>query len=779
MTCRPAAFLLLLVGTTTAHAEPPVASYIFPAGGQRGTTVKVHVGGLFLHNSCGFEMVGPGVKASKQLRRTETLWLEGPLLPLPDSQQAEDYPKDMAGEVTIRADAAPGNRYWRVWTAQGATPAKQFQVGELPEVIEEEIPGDPMPVPVQLPVTINGRIFPREDIDIWTFQAKKGQPVFCEVHAARLGSPLDAHLELKGPDGRRLAEGVSGPEGDPTLHFTAPVDGSYQLHIHDVRMSGGPAFVYRLTLTSQPRVFRVYPLGGRRGGKVKLEMEGQALPGNPVEVALPGDGPSIYVHRVALAGKLTNGFLLDLDDVEEHLEVEPNDEPGQVKSVRVPAVCNGRIQKPGDVDHWAFQARKGEVYELELRAGRLGSPLIGVVTLLDATGKELARAEAQGPGQGDPRLDFKVPADGIYTVRVQDRFGSRGGPSFAYRLRIAHPGPPDFGLVLQGDAVTLPRGGQARLKVTVERVGSFAKPVVLAIDGLPAGVTFSPGAVAAGQSGVELTFKAEKTTNVGPARLTIRGTALEGSVVRRVATMLVPRGQLPLDSVLMAVTLPTPFKIKGEYEMHLVPRGTAYERRYHIERGGYDGPITVSLADRQARHLQGVGGPTIVVPPGAKEFTYSVTLPPWMELGRTSRTCVMGVGRVKDEAGREHEVSFSSVGQNEQMVAVVEPGPLEIDVGRPSLAAGSGKSVTLPLRVVRGKGVSGPVTVELVIPPHIRGLTVEPLVISAGKEQGNLALRFATGPLGPFNMPLVVRATLAGRAGPVVAEAPVEILAGR
>ena len=31
-----------------------------------------------------------------------------PLLPLPDSQQAEDYPRDMAGEIRIAADAALG-----------------------------------------------------------------------------------------------------------------------------------------------------------------------------------------------------------------------------------------------------------------------------------------------------------------------------------------------------------------------------------------------------------------------------------------------------------------------------------------------------------------------------------------------------------------------------------------------------------------------------------------------------------------------------------------------
>src|SRR5690348_5366844 len=79
-----------------ARADVPIASYIFPAGGQRGKAVDVRVGGLNLHKSCFFEMLGPGVEASKQLQRTRTLWFEGPRLPMPESQQQEDYPKDMA-----------------------------------------------------------------------------------------------------------------------------------------------------------------------------------------------------------------------------------------------------------------------------------------------------------------------------------------------------------------------------------------------------------------------------------------------------------------------------------------------------------------------------------------------------------------------------------------------------------------------------------------------------------------------------------------------------------
>src|SRR6202007_2873978 len=108
---------------------------------------------------------------------------------------------------------------------------------------------------------------------------------------------------------------------------------------------------------------------------------------------LPASGRSDYLHRFSLGGKPGNPVLLDLDDLPEYQESEPNDDPGNVKSVPLPAMLNGRIDRPGDVDHWAFAARKGEVVELELRAARLGSPLDGVLAVLDAAGHELNPAE--------------------------------------------------------------------------------------------------------------------------------------------------------------------------------------------------------------------------------------------------------------------------------------------------------------------------------------------------------------------------------------------------
>src|SRR6185503_5359465 len=125
------------------------------------------------------------------------------------------------------------------------------------------------------------------------------------------------------------------------------------------------------------------------------------------------------------------------------------------------------------------------------------------------------------------------------------------------------------------------------------------------------------------------------------ARLTVAGKAKN---VERVAKLPTGRGMPEQSSVLLAVALPTPFVIKGEYDMGFAARGGIHKRKYKIDRKGYEGPIEISLADRQARHLQGVEGSTIIVPAGISEFTYSAYLPPWMETGRTCRVCVQGVG---------------------------------------------------------------------------------------------------------------------------------------
>jgi hypothetical protein len=584
---------------SSLHANPPKASYIFPAGGQRGSTVKVRVGGLYLYKSCSFELLGAGVDASKQLRSMPTLWFEGPLLPLPASQQVEDYPRDMAGEIRIAADAALGTRRGRLWTAEGAAGGLRFVVGDLPEIVEQEIDGDPLPVGVALPVTINGRIFPREDVDDWSFTARKGQRIAAEVCAARLGSPLDSRLELFDPHGHKIA--------DSRLTFTAKEDGKYRLRIQDANQQGGQAYVYRLTVAV---------------------------------------------------------------DASTHREKD----------------------------------------------------------------RERSRQEAKPQTAADFQL---------------------------------HPG---------SDAVTLPRGGQTRLHIVAERTGGFNGPIALRIAGLPAGVTASNATVAPGQTAADITLSTTAFAVPGTTHVTVHGSALlDGKTVARTATLAAEGDELPVDSVLLTVGVKAPFKIVGDYDLRLAPRGSVFRRRYRIERNGYTGPLEVRLADHQARHLQGVTGPVLTIPPGTESFEYPIRLPPWMETGRTSRACVMAVGLLK-VGDAEYTVGSSSEAQNEQIIAVVETGRLGLEVDRQSIAVVPGGKASVTVRLRRGKGLTGPVRLELLKPAHVRGVQAEVVHVAADQSQAVFPMRFASGQVGPFNMPLVLRATLDDAAGPAIAETKLEFV---
>jgi hypothetical protein len=690
---------------------------------------------------------------------------------------AEDYPQDYATQLEIAPDAPLGASYWRLSTSQGATATRRFVIGDLPEIVEEEIDGEPIPVAVTLPVTINGRVFPREDVDIWSFIARAGQTVWAEVCAARLGSPLDARLEITDSRGRKLAEAIGNPANEARLSFTAPADGTYQVRIHDINFGGLQTFVYRLTLGTGPHVAAVFPLGGKRGETARFELSGTGLPNEPVAVAVPTSKTPTWAHRFEVGGQLTNPVLIELDDLAEQIERDVNNDPGHAEAVSVPGIVNGRIEKPGDVDCFAIKVMNGQTYEFDLRAGRLGSPLDPVLVVSDGAGKELVRSDDVSAGNTDSQGRATAPADDTWIVRIADRLASRGGPAFAYRLRI-EPARPDFRLLLGADSVNLVRGKEAKLRIDVDAIGPLDVPIDLQFEGLPAGVTVSPAQIPAQAKQVDLTLKTPDKTPVGTGRLAVRGTARIGEqALTRTAAAGVRRGEPLLDHAFWAVAIETPFKIVGSYQLSFTPRGGFVDRHYRLVRGGYTGPIEVSLADRQMRHLQGITGPTITVAAGADAFDYSVYLPPWMELGRTSRSVPMAVGVVKDFDGSQHVVCFNTVEQNEQIVLRVSSGLLSVTTDRESVLAARGGS-TVKVSVTREASQPFPVKLELVVPPHIHGVKAEPVVLNADQNSGQLTIEYAEE-YGAFNMPLVVRATSLSAERMAVAEARLEIVAPR
>lgn len=770
---------ILIVAQQSVTAEAPTANYLFPAGAQRGTKVNARIGGCNLHRAPQLIWIGSGVTAPSELSPTEKIWFEGPVIPQPASQQKEDYPRDFAAPLEIAPDAPLGRQTWRLSTSQGVTTAWGFVVGTLPEVIEHEVDGDAPATRVDLPVTINGRIFPREDVDAWSFVAKAGQTIVCQVATSEFGSPLNARIEVRGPNGQVLGEQLPEGTSTPNLKLVAPVDGEYQVRIHDVAFGGLQDHVYRLAVSTGPLLEQVYPLGGQRGRETVFEFHGANLAAPQQRFTLPATG-SQFVLRLPDDQRAVGEVCVELDDLTEILEAEPNDAMPQ--TVSVPTILNGRIQSPGDVDVWTFTAKKGTEYDFDVRAARLGSPLDAVLELQDATGKRLADADDSPGLQTDARLRWSAPADGEYRLAIKDRLASRGDARFAYRIRIVSSDQPEMSLTSTNDTLILERGKTTALKISLDRGPGFKEAVELSLDGLPAGVTVSPAqplVIGTNQRELQFNLKAEADAAIAVKPVKIIGRTKVGERELVAQTQFHPTnpepGRLALadgtEQCWVGVAVPTPFKFVGIFETKFISRGSVFIRKYHIDRHGFEGPLEVQLADRQGRHLQGVTATPVVVPAGQSDFEFAVTLPPWMEIGRTCRSTLAVTGQVTDPDGRAHIVSYSSNDQHNQMIALVDPGRFAVQLPRTTLSARPGQQIELPVRIQRSHGLAQSVSVELVASGGVNGVSAATIEISGDRSEGSLPIKLAEKLAGLELRPMIIRAHTKDERGlPVTAE---------
>ena len=142
-------------------------------------------------------------------------------------------------------------------------------------------------------------------------------------------------------------------------------------------------------------------------------------------------------------------------------------------------------------------------------------------TQFTPNGLPLVRVHAHnddgGPGFGkDSKLDFTVPADGDYTVRLRDVRGA-GGEDYAYRLNIREP-RPDFRLSVSPRNPNVPAGGTVPLTVTALRLDGFNGPIEITLEGLPAGVHAGRAIVQPGQISTTVLLSADGGAKIDARR---------------------------------------------------------------------------------------------------------------------------------------------------------------------------------------------------------------------------------------------------------------------
>ncbi|MBN9119653.1 MAG: PPC domain-containing protein [Planctomycetes bacterium] len=601
-------------------------SAIQPRGAQRGTEAVLTFAGARLSDAQEILAYYPGITVKKLEVVNDT---------------------SLKVAVAIAPDCRLGEHAFRVRTATGVSDVRTFWVGALP-VVEEVEPNSEFdkPQPIPLNVTVHG-VVQAEDQDYFVVECKKGQRLSVEVEAMRLGVTFfDPYVAILDAKRFELVTGddsaLSGQDGGCSV--VIPADGKYIIQIRESAFGGNGACQYRLHVGNFPRPTAVVPAGGKAGEELEVTFLGD--PSGPIKqkVKLPATADDLYrLHCQTPEGLHPAGFKFRVGNLPNTIESGANVNVATATAGPAPGAFNGVVSKPGEVDYFKFTAKKGETYDVHCYARRLGSPLDPVLYLGNAQGGALVgNDDAVGP---DSYFRFGVPADGEYTLWVQDHL-KKGGPDYFYRIELTPVQPKVETTIPKVDGnnpanqerqtITVPKGGRYATLVIANRA-DFGGPLAIGMEKLPAGVGLTAEQMEPGLNIVPVVFDAKADAPVGGhlSAITATHTDPKALVPSRTsfdaALVLGQPGQTVysrhhLDRTAIAVGEAAPYSIDViEPKVPIVQNGSCNLRIVAKRAEGFKGPITVfPLWTPPGMGIQG----SAVIPEGQTECVLPMNAAP-------------------------------------------------------------------------------------------------------------------------------------------------------
>lgn len=539
---------------------------------------------------------------------------------------APKTPKPMQDKLTMRFKAAPdallGVRGVRVATPRGASTLGQIVVVRDPIVASA---GDHSTIktaqPITLPAAVCGTISKPEKVDFYKFSAADGVTLTFHMRCQRLQNKIhdlqetaDPILMLRNADGSVLAADDNTFAADPLLVYRFAKAGEYYLEVRDATYAGDAYWVYSIEINDRPFVMNVYPSRVSPGATARLRLVGHNLPADPtVALTVPADAPEgLHWFMLPLPnGERSNAVPVIVSKLPEVIEAAGDHATyATAQPIAVPAGVSGRLDKDGEVDCYAFDAKAGESFTFEIVANRHQSELDSVLRVLDAKGNKLAENDdfTDIVAHADSRIEsWAAPAAGRYVIEVRD-IHLRGGPRFVYFLKATRS-QPNFLLTLDSDKSILAPGTGAVIFARVYRREGFTGPVQLSVEGLPRGVTATCGRILESGKGEGcILLQAAANALHGAANIRVHGTAVDkdGKLLeltaeaRPLQEFYSPgggRGHFPVE--MHTVSVGDPLDLKTVHfspkEVTLKP-GESKTIEVVIERGpGFNKNVTLSL----------------------------------------------------------------------------------------------------------------------------------------------------------------------------------------
>lgn len=439
-------------------------------------------------------------------------------------QTGANGPEHTPLEVTAPAQARPGSLI-TIKAVPGSDKTSRVVVLEG-EQAEEREPNDSGDQAHRLPVPggVTGRLASPGEVDVYSFEAKKGQRLILESFARRLGGSLDTLIELTDREGRPITRALLRPIAQTKVAFRdhgSLIKGIRLTQWNDFAISDyvliGRELMRIQALPKNPDDDCVFwNINGERAGFLETTPEqhpmGQTL--TKVEILPPDAGsaegetliPLMYRNddggsvlgkdsRLTFDPPADGTYFAQISDVRGQagepsayvLAVHPprpgftlevaNENPNVPRAghavVAVSIHRHDGFAQPVDV---RFEGLPKGVRATE---GRIESEMNSTELLLSASG------DAPGPDPTDPPnwtiIARAVGEDGQEIVRTLDPGGKRSGwVSIIPRA--------DLKVLATPEKITIRPGEQVPMKFAVERGAAFKGRVPIDVRNLPHGV---------------------------------------------------------------------------------------------------------------------------------------------------------------------------------------------------------------------------------------------------------------------------------------------------
>ncbi len=539
-------------------AAAPTLTHLFPAGGQRGTKVSVTCAGAF----------------------TWPVSVSSPSVDVLVSQESGKL------EITIPPDLDTDRIWVRLFNEQGASEAVPFQIGNLKEAVEIEPNNLPRRAQVvsNLNQTINGVILDA-DVDAFAVTLNAGQTLVANVDAnARLGSPMDAILQVVTPDGFVLAENNDEVALDPRIVFTPKKAGTFVMRLFafpagqdaTIALRGGANYVYRLTLSTGPFITHALPSAVTAGGLGMVDVFGWNIPPGtrlPV-VPLGGENPSqdralesvaeLRVHPDSRIGFVNGPHMAG----SVRVRIVPFPVVAGISWAKArdpltifpPVTTAGRFASAHQIDDYRIPLIVGQTVVITVESRNLESPLIPPeIRLADPEGKIVFDLDPVPQRFLPSVVSHRATVSGDYHLSVRER-NLQGHDRFFYRL-TARLEEADFELTTSGDSVVVVPEKPTEFPVTIQRrtpADSNLGPISIEAIDLPVGVVASAViSEVSGPTAAKVSLSFSTTGAAFSGKIRVKGTANMPQKLERLARTPAKLGDCFETIWLTAVALPS------------------------------------------------------------------------------------------------------------------------------------------------------------------------------------------------------------------------------